>query len=56
MGYATTGVRTAQALFRTVVDPYDVMADGRKFAINSCGERNVPLTVLVNGMARLKKQ
>jgi hypothetical protein len=54
-------VRTPQALFRSGVDtapfaPFDVTADGKKFVINNRGEQNMPLTLVVNWTARLKKQ
>jgi dipeptidyl aminopeptidase/acylaminoacyl peptidase len=54
-------VGTAHALFRcTPVPtgpssaPYDVSADGSKFVVNSFGEDNSPLILLVNWTANLK--
>jgi Tol biopolymer transport system component len=54
-------VRTAQALFRCTPSksdpwsaPYDVSPDGKKFVINSFGDDNTPLTLLVNWTAKLK--
>jgi Tol biopolymer transport system component len=51
--------RPAQSLFRAAVpnafDPYDVTADGKKFVINTIGEQDNPLTLVVNWAADLKK-
>jgi len=54
-------VGPAQVLFRASVmnasfAPYDVASDGTKFIINSQGEYNNPLTLLVNWTALLKKK
>jgi Tol biopolymer transport system component len=56
-------VGTAHALFRctpvpTVPSsaPYDVSADGSKFVVNSFGDDNSPLILLVNWTAHLKGQ
>lgn len=54
-------VRAAQALFRCTPvpsipssSPYDVSPDGKKFVINSYGDDNTPLILLVNWTANLK--
>jgi Tol biopolymer transport system component/tRNA A-37 threonylcarbamoyl transferase component Bud32 len=54
--------REARVLFRFVPDspvvasisPYDVSPDGKKFVINSVGEDDSPLFLVVNWMANLK--
>ena len=52
--------RMAQALFRVAsaptFSPYDATSDGKKFIINTLGEQNTPLTLVVNWTANLKKQ
>jgi Tol biopolymer transport system component len=54
-------VGTAHALFRCTLvptipssSPYDVSADGKKFVINSVGDDDTPLILLVNWTANLK--
>jgi Tol biopolymer transport system component len=54
-------VRAAQALFRCTPvpsipssSPYDVSPDGKKLVINSYGDDNTPLILLVNWTANLK--
>jgi eukaryotic-like serine/threonine-protein kinase len=54
-------MRTPQTLFRTAAfstsfAPYDVTADGKKFIMNTVGEQNTPLTLVVNWTANLRKQ
>jgi DNA-binding winged helix-turn-helix (wHTH) protein/Tol biopolymer transport system component len=53
-------VRTRQLLFRSPLEaptftPYDVTSDGKKFVINVLVQQNVPLTMMVNWTANLKK-
>jgi hypothetical protein len=52
-------VSTAQVLFRSAVatsfSPYDVESDGQKFLVKCYGEPNLPLTLLVNWTAILKR-
>jgi dipeptidyl aminopeptidase/acylaminoacyl peptidase len=50
-----------QVLFKSPLDapsfaPYDVTPDGKKFVINLLNQQNVPLTLMLNWKANLKKQ
>ena len=40
----------------TSADNYDVSGDGKRFLINSLVEGGLPLTLVVNWMAELKKK